>query len=149
VTTFVAWLEETSLGDRLAAACLAAVIVLGSALLWIGVPVGGVWLAGRLTSDGVTVLLVALLGIPAAMVGVGWVLNRASARYEALRGRGPDAPSPPSWRASLGEERARVRRGRGPRRLIDVAMTVSASAALVVLAVWFFFFAELHLSPFP
>jgi hypothetical protein len=30
-----------------------------------------------------------------------------------------------------------------------VAMTVSATAAVLVLTIWFFFFAELRLSPFP
>jgi hypothetical protein len=50
---------------------------------------------------------------------------------------------------SLGEERASERRRAGGRSLIDVAMTVSAIAALLVLTIWFFFFAELRLSPFP
>jgi hypothetical protein len=147
--TLMAWEEESTAGDRLAAGCLAVVIVVGSALVWIGVPVGGVWLAGRVTGDGIGALLVALLAIPAAMTGVGWLLGRASARYEALRGGAPDVPGPPSWRASLGEERAGNRRARRPRRLLDTAMTISASAALVLLTIWFFFFAELRLSPFP
>jgi|SRR5215211_9539202 len=145
----MAWPEGTTALDRLAAACLAVAIAVGSSVLWIGVPVGGIWLAGRVTSDPVTALLLALVAIPTAMVGVGWVLGRASARYEAIRGYEPVAPGPPSWRASLGEERAGLRRRRGRRRLIDVAMTISASAALVLLAIWFFFFAELRLSPFP
>jgi hypothetical protein len=147
--TLTAWPEGATAGERLAAACLAVVIVAGSALLWIGVPVGGVWLAGRVTGDGVAALLVALVAIPAAMTGVGWLLGQASAHYEALRGRAPDVPGPPSWRASLGEERAGNRRARRPRRLLDTAMTISASAALVLLTIWFFFFAELRLSPFP
>jgi hypothetical protein len=35
------------------------------------------------------------------------------------------------------------------RQPIDIAMTVSAAAALLVLTIWFFLFAELRLSPFP
>jgi hypothetical protein len=50
---------------------------------------------------------------------------------------------------SLGDERAGARRRAGGCSLIDLSMTVSASAALVVLTIWFFFFAELRLSPFP
>jgi hypothetical protein len=141
--------DRTTALRRLAAAGLAIVIVVGSSVLWIGVPVGGAWVAGRVTSDPVTAFLLALVTIPTAMAGVGWVLSRASARYEAIRGHEPVAPGPPSWRASLGEERAGLRRRKGGRRLIDVAMTISASAALVLLAFWFFFFAELRLSPFP
>jgi hypothetical protein len=131
------------------AAYLAIVIVVGSALLWVGVPVAGLWLAGRVTSDALTAVLFALLAIPVAMVGVGWALYEANARYEALHGGAARRRSPPAWRSSLGEERASTRRRAGGRSLIDVSMTVSACAALVVLAIWFFFFAELRLSPFP
>ncbi|HEV3376574.1 MAG TPA: hypothetical protein VG126_04780 [Thermoleophilaceae bacterium] len=135
--------------DRLEAAGLALAIVVGSALLWIGVPVGSFWVAARITPDGVTAVLLALLAIPPTMAAFGWLLYRASARYEDLRGV-PERPrSPPAWRTSLGEERASERRRTSPRSLIDVAMTVSATAALIALTIWFFFFAEMHLSPLP
>jgi hypothetical protein len=130
-------------------AYLAITIVLGSAFLWIGAPVGGLWLAGRVTSDALTAVLFALLAIPLSMVLVGWGLYRANARYEALQGGAAGRRSPPAWRASLGEERASTRRQAGGRSLIDISMTVSACAALLVLTIWFFFFAELRLSPFP
>jgi hypothetical protein len=135
--------------ERLATGCLAVVIVAGSGLVWIGVPVGGFWVAARITGDGVSAVLFALLAIPVTMAAVGWLLYRASARYEALRGGDPRRPGPPAWRVSLSEERASERRRGGGRPLIDVAMTVSAAAALLVLTIWFFFFAELRLSPFP
>jgi hypothetical protein len=138
-----------SWSDRVAAASLAVVIVLGSALIWLGVPVGGAWLAAQVTSDGVSAVLFALLAIPVTMAGFAWVLYRMSARYEELRGGEPRRRSPPPWRESLGEERARVRRGKGGRPLIDVSMTVSAVLAALAISIWFFFFAELRLSPFP
>jgi hypothetical protein len=135
--------------DRLAAGCLAVVIVAGSALLWIGVPAAGFWVAAQVTSDGVTAVLLALLAIPPTMAAFGWLLYLAGARYEALRGGPARRRSPPAWRMSLGEERPASRRQAGGRPLVDVAMTVSAAAAVTVLVVWFFFFAELRLSPFP
>jgi hypothetical protein len=138
-----------SWADRVTAACLAVVIVVGSGLVWIGVPVAGFWAAGRVTTDAVTAVLFALLAIPTTMVAVGWSLYRVSERYEALRGGEPRRASPPAWRTSLSEERASVRRGRGERRLIEVSMTISCCAALLVLTIWFFFFAELRLSPLP
>jgi hypothetical protein len=137
------WLEKA------AAASLAVVIVAGSGMVWIGVPVAGFWVAARITGDGVTAVLFALLAIPVTMAAFGWLLYRASARYEALRGRDEQRRGPPAWRVSLSEERASERRRAGRRPLIDVAMTVSAAVALLVLAIWFFFFAELRLSPFP
>jgi hypothetical protein len=138
-----------SWSGRLVAAGLAVVIVLGSALLWLGVPVGGAWLAAQVTEDGVSAVLFALLFIPVTMAGFGWALYQVSAQYEELRGNEPRRRSPPSWRESLGEERARVRRSKGGRPLIDVAMTISAAAAVLAISIWFFFFAELRLSPFP
>ena len=135
--------------DRVVAGCLAVSIVLGSAVVWMGVPVAGFWVAGRITRDGVTAVLSALIAIPVAMAAVGWLLSRASARYEAMRGGDRLRRGPPAWRVSLSEERAGERRRSGGRPLIDVAMTVSATAALLVLTIWFFFFAELRLSPFP
>jgi hypothetical protein len=134
--------------DRVAAGCLAGVIVLGSALLWMGVPVAGFWLAARVAPDGVTAVLSALVAVPVAMA-FGWLLYRAAARCESLRGREERRRGPPAWRVSLSEERASDRRRAGGRPLIDVAMTVSATAAVLVLTIWFFFFAELRLSPFP
>jgi hypothetical protein len=128
---------------------LAALIVIGSVVLWIGVPVGGFWLAGHVTSDAVGAVLIALLAVPATMVAFGWVLYRIGALYEAMRGAEAAPRGPPAWRMSLGEERAVMRRTRGGRPLIDVAMTCSAVAALVVMAVWFFFFSELVLAPMP
>jgi hypothetical protein len=141
--------ERPSPLDRAVGGCLAVAIVLGSALLWIGVPVAGFWVAARITGEGVSAVLFALLAIPLTMAAFGWLLYRASARYEALRGGAAPPRGPPAWRVSLGEERASERRRAGGRQLIDVAMTASAAAALVVLTIWFFFFAELRLSPFP
>ena len=129
----------------IAFAVLALVIVIGSAVLWIGVPVAGFWVAGRVTTDALGAVLFALLAIPVTMVAFGWALYRVSARYESLRGGAAHLRSPPSWRVSLGEERAGVRRGKAGRPLIDVAMTVSAVTAMLVLAIWFFFFAEMSL----
>ena len=134
---------------RIEMASLAVVIVLGSLLLWVGVPFGGLWVAGQVMTDALGAVLFALVAVPATMVAVGWLLYRVNGRYEALRGTERRGPSPPAWRSSLGEERATERRRRGGRPLIDIAMTVSAVTAVLVLVVWFFFFAELPLTPPP
>ena len=127
-------------------AALAVAIVFGSAFLWIGIPVGGLWIAGELTESAQGFLFAVLAGIPMAMVGFGWLLYRINGVYEGLGGeerRAAGGRSP--WLTSLSAERAKSRRAREPRRLIDVAMTVSAVAALVLLVVWFLFIAEMTL----
>jgi hypothetical protein len=138
-----------SWSERVAVAALAVVIVLGSALVWIGVPVAGLWLAGRITTDPLRFVMLSLLAIPSTMVALGWVLYRAGGEYERLRGTERRGASPPSWRSSLGEERASDRRRKGGRTLIDISMTASAVTALVVMAIWFFFYATSTLAPLP
>jgi len=127
-------------------ALLAGAIVVGSAVVWIGIPFAGLWLAGHFTTNAQDFLFVVLIGIPTAMVGFGWVLYRLNALY--LRWRGPyegDGRNHSTWLISLSDERARDRRERAPRPLIDIAMTTSLTIALVLMTIWFFFFSKMWL----
>ena len=101
---------------------LGALIVLGCVCLWIGIPVGGLWLAGQVTDDAEVFLFIALGGIPLGMVAVGWLIYRLNAIYVDLHDD-EELPFP----------------------LMEVAMTASAVAALVLMALWFFFLAEYRL----
>jgi hypothetical protein len=125
---------------------LALAIVLGSAALWIGIPFGGLWLAGELTTTAQGFLFATLGGIPLAMTAAAWLLYRVNDLYE--RSRGPQNGSSrrrSAWLVSSSDERSRVRRARAPRALIDVAMTLSATTALILMAIWFFFFSQMWL----
>jgi hypothetical protein len=125
---------------------LALCIVVGSAALWIGIPFGGFWLAGKLTTTAQGFLFATLGGIPLAMTAFGWLLYRVNDAYERRRGEGhAPAPRRSAWLVASTEERNRIRRARAPRALIDVAMTISATVALVLMAVWFFFFSQMWL----
>jgi hypothetical protein len=131
-----------------AAAFLTVVICIGSAFLWIGVPVLGFWLAGQLTTTSQGFLFFVLLGVPVSMVGFGWLLYRINSIYEGLRGGAHEGGATRSpWNVSLSDERSRLRRARAPRTLIDVAMTTSAVVAIVLALVWFLFFAHTILAP--
>ena len=77
------------------------------------------------------------------MIGVGFVLFRVNAVYErSATGRSP-GPRRAAWLDAASEERPSLRRMRAGRSLLDVSMAVSVVAALVLMLVWFFFFAEL------
>jgi hypothetical protein len=133
-------------GSALVSALLAVAIVLGSLTLWIGIPLLGLWLAGELTTTATGFLFATLGGIPPAMVAFGWVLYRINDLY--VRSHGPAGPPErqhSAWLVSLSDERGRDRRERAPRPLIDVAMWLSAWAAVVLLTIWFFFFSKMWL----
>ena len=132
-------------GRRVIAALLALVIVLGSGLLWIGVPIAGFWVAGPLITDSVDFLLFVLAKVPLTMVLVGFALYRVNALYVSLRDQDEPGPSRSAWLVSESDERRSVRLRRGGRQLIDVAMTVSIVTALVLMAIWFFFLAHQNL----
>jgi hypothetical protein len=137
--------ERGSLADAMTAV-LAVAVVLGSAALWIGIPFGGLWLAGELTSTAQGFLFATLGGIPLAMTASAWVLYRVNDLYERSRGTEDGGGRRRSaWLVSSSDERNRLRRARAPRPLIDVAMTVSASTALVLLTIWFFFYSQMWL----
>ena len=134
-----------SLADAMTGA-LAVAVVLGSAALWIGIPFGGLWLAGELTSTAQGFLFATLGGIPLAMTASAWLLYRVNDLYERSRGTDDGGGRRRSaWLVSSSDERNRLRRARAPRALIDVAMTVSASTALVLMAIWFFFYSQMWL----
>ena len=137
--------ERGSLADAMTAV-LAVAVVLGSAALWIGIPFGGLWLAGELTSTAQGFLFATLGGIPLAMTASAWLLYRVNDLYERSRGTEDGGGRRRSaWLVSSSDERNRLRRARAPRALIDVAMTVSASTALVLMAIWFFFYSQMWL----
>jgi hypothetical protein len=133
-----------------AAGVLAMAVVAGSLVLWVGLPVLGMWAAGELTANPEQFLLVVLLAIPTSMVAFGWLLYRVNAVYERLHG-GPERSvgGRSAWLVASSDERASLRRARGPRPLIELAMTASAWAAVALLAIWFFFLADSPMAPLP
>jgi hypothetical protein len=136
-------------GRKLLAGLLALVIVLGSLVLWIGVPIAGFWAAGQLFTKSTTFVMFALVAVPLGMVVVGFLLYRVNAVYIALRDEEPRPRARSGWLVSQSDERRSMRLQRGGRELIDVAMTASAIVALVLMFVWFFFLGEMRLAPLP
>jgi hypothetical protein len=134
---------------RMLASFLAVVIVLGCGVLWIGVPIAGFWVAGQLFTKSTHFLIFALLTIPTTMVLVGFLLYRINAIYMALRDEEAAPRQRSGWLVSSTDERRNLRLRRGPRELIDVAMSASIVTALLLMVVWFFFLAQMRLAPLP
>ena len=123
---------------RLVAVGLGGAIVLGSLTLWIGIPVGWLWVASRLSSEYPIVWALALFGCPLTMAAWSVVLARLNGAYLRAMDQHPEQQHA-AWLHSVSGERA----PRRPQRtLLEVSMTVSVVIALLALVIWFFFFAE-------
>ena len=121
------------------AIALVLLMALGSVVMWLGVPLGLIYLASKLAdtpNPSMGPYLVVIVGLPIGMALIGkglGVLNRAHTR---LTGAEVDDYRP-GWTRSMRGERNVERRG----GVLDKVMIVSVALAFVLFAVWFFAFA--------
>ncbi len=119
--------------DRAAAAFLLLLMGVGSLLLWVGVPAAWLWVAGKVTETQAQHFMLAVLGVPVAIIALArflfW-LNRLYMRVTigaAAVERDPeDEEDAPRW-------------VRGP---LEPLLVGSLLLALIVMAFWFFVLAE-------
>jgi hypothetical protein len=125
---------------------LIALMVVGSLMLWIGIPVGWLWLGSQIASESqqatLGAYLLVLAGIVVSMILVGKGLSKLNRAYGRVSGEEPTMKVRMPWHRSMrGEEDHRA-----PRQILDVVMVASVGAALVVFLLWFIIFAG---SPLP
>jgi hypothetical protein len=125
---------------------LVLLMAAGSIAMWVGLPLGLIWLASALTDSSEPTMgpyLLILIGLPVGMFALGKLLGALDRAHGRITGRLDDAPQRAAWLQSMRDER-------GPRRkqrsVLDTVMIVSVLAALVVGGVWFIAFAG---SPLP
>ena len=121
------------------AAALILLMAVGSIVMWIGVPLGLVYVASQLAgssrpSAGPYVLV--LIGLPVGMALIGTGLGYLDRLHGRVTGRHEQRYRAP-WQRSLRGERAPARHA----GVLDRVMVVSVALALVAFAVWFFAFA--------
>jgi hypothetical protein len=129
-----------AVGRKLLATLLIALMAIGSILLWLGIPVGWLYLVSRLVkssqpSMGPYALL--LVGIPASMIIVGKALSKLNRVYGEVTGTTPTMRVRSPWMKSMRGERDSGRE----RTVLDVVMVWSVALALLCFGVWFFAFA--------
>lgn len=106
-----------------ASALLVALMLLGCLILWVGIPLGWLWIGSQVESSssltaGLAVTMVGAVGsIVALAIALGW-LNRRHAEIQERRDRPVGASS-----------------------ALEVILVSSAGIAVVAFGVWFFFFA--------
>jgi hypothetical protein len=125
----------------LAKAGLIALMALGSVMLWIGSPVGWLWIASQMQTDskgsGFGPYMVVLFGIAITAVVLAKGLQRLNRLYGVVAGVGEPVRIVLPWHRGLRSENE----GRAPRTVLDVVMVISVAIGLVAMTIWFFFFA--------
>jgi hypothetical protein len=125
----------------LAKAALIVLMAVGSILLWIGSPIGWLWIASQLQKDtqapGFGPYLIVLAGIAVTAVVLAKLLSRLNRAYGAVAGNESTVRVVLPWHRSMrGEDE-----GKAERTVLDVVMVISVAIGLVAMGIWFFFFA--------
>ncbi|HEX2412631.1 MAG TPA: hypothetical protein VHJ39_15800 [Solirubrobacteraceae bacterium] len=118
---------------------LVALMAVGSVVMWLGVPLGLIYLASKLAdtpNPSMGPYLLVLIGLPVGMALVGKALGTLNRAHVRLTGAETDEYRP-GWTRSMRGERRVERRG----GVLDKVMIVSVAVAAVAFAIWFFGFA--------
>ena len=132
--------------EPLVKAGLIVLMAVGSVTLWLGIPIGWLWIGSQVQAEsqspGFAPYMLVLAGIVISIAVMAKVLAMLNQAYKQVAGDDAVVRVRLPWHRSMrGEDDSRV-----PRSVLDVVMVISVSSAMLVFAVWFFFFAG---SPLP
>jgi hypothetical protein len=133
-------LTDSSL-QAVAKAALIALMAFFSVMLWLGIPIGWLWIGSQVQSDsqntGFGPYFLVIFGIVISVFLVTKLLAWLNRRYARVSGADDVVRVRPPWYRSMrGEEDSRP-----PRSVLDVVMVISVSIAVTAMTIWFFFFA--------
>ncbi len=125
---------------------LIALMAVGSVTLWLGIPIGWLWIGSQVQAEsqspGFTPYMLVLAGIVISIAIMAKLLAILNRTYKRVAGDDAAVRVRMPWHRSMrGEDDHRP-----PRSVLDVVMVISVSCAMLVFGVWFFFFAG---SPLP
>ncbi len=123
-----------------AKAGLIALMAFFSIALWLGIPIGWLWIGSQVQSGsqaGFGPYFLVLAGIGVSVVVVTKLLSALNRSYARVSGQEEIVRVRAPWHRSMrGDEDSRP-----PRSVLDVVMVISVSIAVTAMAIWFFFFA--------
>ena len=122
-----------------AAVLLVLLMAVGSVVMWLGVPLGLIYVASKLAdtpNPSLGPYLLVIVGLPIGMALIGKALGWLNRLHIRLTGAEVDDYRP-GWTRSMRGERNVERRG----GVLDKVMIVSVALAFLLFAVWFFAFA--------
>src|SRR5437016_2788841 len=110
-------------GSRIQAVALIACMALGSIILWLGIPIGWIYLASKMVKSSQPTMgpyVMVLFGIPISMVVVGKLLSKLNRVYGEVTHTTPHVHVQLPWLKSMRGERDSGQ----PRTILDVVMVV-------------------------
>jgi hypothetical protein len=119
---------------------LIALMAIGSVVMWLGVPIGLIYLASRVADSAKPSMgpyLLILIGLPVGMFVVGKLLGALDRYHGRITGLDDGKPTQAAWMKSMRGDRERKRR----RSVLDTVMMISVGVALLLFGIWFFAFA--------
>ena len=129
---------------RIAAVGIVALMVVGSLMLWVGIPIFWLWVGSKLqegSQPSMGPYAVVLAGVIFSMIVMGKALSRLNQAYARATHSDANVRVRMPWHRSLRGERDSGR----PRTVLDVVMVGTVSLALLTMGVWFLFFAKFQL----
>src|SRR5918911_1557329 len=130
-----------TLAEKPAAIGLVALMAVGSISLWLVIPVAWIYAVSHMvksTQPTFGPYLLILFGVPTSMFVVGKLLYRLNGVYERITGQDSEVRVQLPWHRSMRGERQPQRRT----TVLELVMMISVAIALVLFAIWFFFFAH-------
>ncbi len=130
-------------GGRLQRIALAAAAAVVTVNIWTGAPLLALWVGSQMAGSSglsMTAVGVVVIVLLALVIGLTTLLTRLNARYDELTGRTADRRVSP-WMRSMRGEREDYMRQRQGASAIERIVVISVTAAVLLLNVWFFFFA--------
>ena len=108
--------------------------------MWLGVPVGLIYLASQLADSpkpSMGPYLLILIGLPVGMMIVGKALGALDRYHGRLTGLDDGKPQQAAWMKSMRGERGSTHKTTA----LDIVMVTSVGICLVAMAIWFFGYA--------
>jgi hypothetical protein len=122
------------------ALALILLMAAGSVFLWIGIPVGWIYLVSQMVDSSQPSLgpyILLIFGIPITMAIVGKLLFGLDHVYARVTGQDSEVQFRAPWLKSMRGERTTARR----LTVLELTMIVSVTIAVLGFGVWFFAFA--------
>jgi hypothetical protein len=122
------------------AGLLILLMAAGSVILWIGIPVGWLYLASQLVDSSQPTLgpyVLVIVGIPVTMAIFGKFLFKLDRVFERVTGRESVTDFRPPWLKSMRGERESSRQ----LTVLEGVMVVSVTLAVLAFGLWFALFA--------